>query len=110
MELSINPHSFNLIESGHKTIETRLGNDPVLSRVKVGDELVFVNRANGQSLTRRVAHLQHYDSSDEVVTYEPLQKLGSYASAEEYLAKMQEFQTAEDEERHGVIAVHFIIA
>lgn len=107
MELPINAFSFNLIESGVKTIETRLGNDANLKRVKAGDKLVFINREDGRRLTRTVVEVRTYATSDDVVIHEDLTALGNYASAEEYLTRMATFQSADDELKHGIIAVEF---
>lgn len=105
MELFINPTSFDLIEKGQKTVETRLGDDSVLSKVKVGDELVITNREDHRRLTKRVTGVHRYLSSEDVVANESLKTLGDYESAEAYLTRMAQFQSAADEEQYGIIAV-----
>lgn len=105
MELLINPVSWGLIKRGQKTIETRLGNDPVLSQVAVNDELVIVNRETGERLTRHVTGVRKYKSSEDVSLRESLDTLGSYASPDDYVARMRQFQSKADEAAAGVVAV-----
>lgn len=108
MELTINTQSFALIEEGLKTAETRLGNDPVLSRVQIGDTITIVNRENGRSLVKKVTAKERYLSSTAVVEKVKVSDLGPYRTVEEFMARMRTFQTANEEKEHGIWLIRFV--
>lgn len=105
--LPINPTSFELIKQGHKQVETRLGNDPVLAVIRPDDQITFTNRDTAEEITKDVVAVRRFTSSAEVVESVGLKQLGEYDSPADYLDRMRSFQSDEDEAEHGIIAVTF---
>ena len=51
--MKLHPAPFEMIKSGKKTIELRLY-DEKRRKIKVGDEIIFTNTVNGETLNKTV--------------------------------------------------------
>ena len=63
--MMLNSTPFELIRSGQKTVEMRLC-DKKRSLIKIGDEIEFTNRENGEKLLTCVCNLRKFDSFKEL--------------------------------------------
>lgn len=73
--MELDPAPFAMIESRKKTIELRLY-DEKRQKVKVGDEILFVNRNNGKELRAKVLGLNIFPSFAELYAALPLLRCG----------------------------------
>ena len=107
MDLLINAASFALIKSGQKTVETRLGNDENLRALAVDDELTIKNRDTDETVTVTITDIKHFVNSAAVAKTIDLKQIGDYGSAAEFLDRMRQFQTEDEERQYGLMALFF---
>ncbi len=109
MKLCCEP--FEMIKSGQKTIELRL-NDEKRQKIKIGDEITFINVANGEALKTTVLKLHYFDSFGKLYRSLPLLKCGytesSIDSAKE--SDMEKFYSAEEQKLCGVVGIEICLS
>ena len=97
---------FRLVQEGKKTVELRL-NDEKRRRIRVGDCITFLNRANAaEDLTARVVALHPFDNFEALSAALPLEQCG-YTDAAALMRDMDGFYTAEEQEKYGAVGIEF---
>lgn len=105
MKLSESP--FNNIKSGEKIIEVRL-NDKKRQLVKVGDDIEFSKLpAFEENILVKVVKLDKFEDFNSLLEKYP-DKLGlsRFKSKDEWVNKIREIYSQEEEEKYGVLAIH----
>ena len=103
-EMRLNNETFNKIKEGTKTVELRLL-DEKRKALRVGDKIIFTNRANNEKIDVLVTNLFKADS------FEPIYKKYSKVAMgynEEDDAKpedMEEYYSKEEIKKYGCIAI-----
>ena len=98
--LKLHSEPFAAIVSGQKTIESRLY-DEKRQKIQLGDQIMFINRTNPeQTMTATVVGLLRY------ATFHDLLKFGG-ESVEWLENQINEFYSAADQERYGVLGIEF---
>lgn len=106
-ELKVQPRYFALLREGIKVVEGRLYN-PQLASLKVGELLRFINDLDrSQTLVTSVVYLRKYDSFQDMLTQEGLEKcLPGILNIQEGVELYRNFpKYRELEKRDGVIAL-----
>ena len=67
-QMQLQPEPFDMIKSDEKTIELRLY-DEKRRKIRIGDEIVFTNTENGETLAVRVIDLAVFASVAAVRIY-----------------------------------------
>lgn len=101
--MMLNSTPFELIRSGQKTVEMRLC-DKKRSLIKIGDEIEFTNRENGEKLLTCVCNLRKFDSFKELyASYDKsaLGYQGEIASPQD----MSQYYDAENIRKYGALAI-----
>lgn len=105
-KMNLYSEPFEMIRSGHKTIELRL-NDEKRQKIKVGDMIEFTQTKTGEKLTAEVIALHRFVSFAELYRELPLLKCGytevniAYAKSED----MDLYYTSEQQEKYGVLGI-----
>lgn len=109
-ELPINTISFRLVDVGRKTLESRLATDPILTKLKVGDQFRMLNRETGETIDCQIKAMRRFPSSEAAAGNENLSKMGDYATPLEFITRMRLFQSEDDETAAGgVIVAEFML-
>ena len=97
---------FEMIKSGKKTIELRLY-DEKRQKIKVGDEIIFTNTVNGETLSRTVRDIHRFDSFYELYQSLPLLKCG-YTEDDINCASpfdMEKYYSIDEQKDFGVVGI-----
>ena len=103
-KMNLNNSPFYSIKSGHKTVERRLY-DEKRSLIKIGDEIEFCHRENGEKMLTRVCNLAKFKDFAEL--YEHYDK-GNLGYSENEIADphhMSRYYSDEDIRLYGVLAI-----
>ena len=103
-EMRLNNEPFNKIKEGTKTVELRLL-DEKRKALRVGDKIIFTNRANNEKIDVLVTNLFKADSFEPI--YEKYSKV-AMGYNEENDAKpedMEEYYSKEEIKKYGCIAI-----
>lgn len=103
-EMRLNNEPFNKIKEGTKTVELRLL-DEKRKTLRVGDKIIFTNRANNEKIDVLVTNLFKADSFAPI--YEKYSKV-AIGYNEEDDAKpedMEEYYSKEEIKKYGCIAI-----
>jgi len=103
-EMRLNNEPFNKIKEGTKTVELRLL-DEKRKALRLGDKIIFTNRANNEKIDVVITNLFKADSF--VPIYEKYSKV-SIGYNEEDDAKpedMEEYYSKEEIKKYGCIAI-----
>lgn len=93
--LRIKQRFFDLIKSGKKPLEVRVGYDTI-NRIQVGERISLVTHTS--SLTVRVNDIRRYDSFEMMLTKEPFKEIAPDVSSQaELLALLKNIYPAEKE-------------
>ena len=109
-EMKLHPAPFEMIKCGKKTIELRLY-DEKRRKINIGDKIVFNNTEGGETLAVEVVKLHIFDSFEELYSSLPLLKCG-YTEAdvgEAHFSDMEEYYSAEEQKRYGVLGIEIVI-
>ena len=102
------PVPFAMIKNGKKTIELRLF-DEKRQRIRVGDDIVFINTESGEKLTKSVVELHRFHSFAEL--YKALSLLQCGYTAENINkacpADMEEYYSVADQNQYDVVGIEF---
>ena len=104
--MKLNPSPFEMIKSGHKTIELRLF-DEKRQQIKTGDQIVFTNTTTGETLFTSVAKLHRFDSFEELYQSLPLLQCGYTTDniGNATPADMEQYYSVADQEKYGVVGI-----
>lgn len=106
-EININSESWDLIKSGVKTRELRLGDDEQLMQLKIDRPLVFVNRTTGDRVKRWLVAKHLYPTTEAAAAVEPLPDFGYNLNKQEFIKRIRQWQSKDEEELAGVIVLEF---
>lgn len=99
---------FEAIQSGTKTIESRLY-DEKRQLINLGDTIVFTNRENeSQTLSATVIGLHRYGTFHDLFSHNDPAKFGG-PSVEWLENQINEFYSVEAQKENGVIGIEFTI-
>ncbi|MBO4767621.1 MAG: ASCH domain-containing protein [Lachnospiraceae bacterium] len=105
-QMQLQPEPFDMIKSGEKTIELRLY-DEKRRKIRIGDEIVFTNTENGETLTVRVLDLAVFDSFEDLYKTLPLLRCG-YTEQDIASASpddMDVYYPKEKQKEYGVVGI-----
>ena len=91
--MKLNSAPFELIKSGHKTVEMRL-NDEKRKLIKIGDEIEFSSRENGEKMLTRVVNLTKFKDFYELYAHYDKCTLGYAAGEEAHPTDMSQYLMA----------------
>lgn len=97
---------FDLIASGHKTIEIRV-NDSSRRNIKMGALIRF--RCQGEELLTRVTRVARYANFEDMFDHEEAASVNPIATREEQLANIRQIYPPE-REALGVVAIGIELA
>ncbi|MGM7700650.1 ASCH domain-containing protein [Pseudalkalibacillus sp. Hm43] len=105
-KMSLYEEYFDLMESGHKTIEIRL-NDEKRRRIQIGDTIEFTKLPDqDETLQVDVIKLKHYQTFNELYEDLPYSKMGCAGwTLQELVDGTYEIYTPEQEKQYGVLAI-----
>jgi len=104
--MKLHPAPFEMIKSGKKTIELRLF-DEKRQKIKVGDEIIFTNTVNGETLSRTVKDIHKFESFYELYKSLPLLKCG-YTEDDVDSASpldMEKYYSIGEQKNFGVVGI-----
>ena len=103
-KMKLNHAPFCSIKFGRKTVEMRLY-DEKRSLIKIGDEIEFSHRENGEKVLTRVCNLTKFKNFDELYKHYDKIALGydDGEIADPY--HMSQYYSNEDILRYGVLAI-----
>ena len=103
-EMRLNNEPFNKIKEGTKTVELRLL-DEKRKALRVGDKIIFTNRANNEKIDVLVTNLFKADSFEPI--YEKYSKvaMGYNEEDEARPEDMEEYYSKEEIKKYGCIAI-----
>lgn len=105
-QMQLQPEPFRMIKSGVKTIELRLY-DEKRRNIRIGDEIMFTNTENGETLAVKVLNLSVFDSFEELYKNLPLMKCG-YTEQDIASASpddMDVYYPKEKQKKYGVVGI-----
>ena len=94
IKMRLHPGPFERIKSGAKKVECRLY-DEKRQQLAVGDQIVFVNRADGTEVEREVVALRPFPDFASMFKQFP----------EESINDIYQYYTPADEKKFGVVAI-----
>ncbi len=108
-QMKLHTEPFKMIKSGEKTIELRLY-DEKRQKIKIGDEIVFINNISGEALKKRVCGLHIFASFDELYSALPLLRCGYTEQnlSEAKAADMEKYYSIEEQTKYGVVGIELI--
>lgn len=105
--MRLNPAPFEMIACGDKTIELRL-NDEKRRKIKIGDEITFVNTENSlKTIKVEVIGIYRFKSFKELYTNLPLLRCG-YTKEDVMTAEpedMLSYYSEEQQKKYGVLGI-----
>jgi ASC-1-like (ASCH) protein len=106
--LNLATEPFVAISNGQKTVESRLYDDKRQS-IKINDRITFTNRDNpSQAVGATVVGLLRYATFYDLFSHNEPTKFGGQ-SVEWLLKQINEFYSAEDQIKYGVIGIEFVV-
>ena len=105
-KMRLNPHPFEMIKNGQKTIELRLF-DEKRSRIGEGDRIVFTNTDYEESVDTVVVKIHRFDTFEELYENLPLLRCG-YTSENVDTASfrdMEKYYSVEEQTKYGVVGI-----
>ena len=104
--MKLHPAPFAMIKSGQKTIELRLF-DEKRQHIREGDEIVFTNTESGETLTKTVMKLHHFDSFEELYRALPLLQCGYTAEDIDtaHPSDMEQYYSVDEQKKYGVVGI-----
>lgn len=105
-EMRLHPRPFAKIKAGTKTIEMRL-NDEKRREIKVGDEIVFRDRATDETVMTRVVERLEYPTFADLVANQSPELMGYDENPEPAEHGLYTYYSPEDEALYGVVGIEF---
>lgn len=108
MEFHLNNDIFKIVKSGTKHIEVRL-NDDKRKKLKVGDDLVFLNQSNeDKKINAIIKGLKYFSSFEDLVDYYRIDEIYKEdSSKEEFLKIINKFYSNDEVKKYGIVAIDF---
>lgn len=103
--MGLNPEALTLIKNQTKTIEMRLF-DEARQRLKIGDEILFINTQDPQSqLQVVIQNIYHYTDFDALYREFDKIKLGYLADEEAHPTDMEHYYPQHKIKQYGVVGI-----
>ncbi len=104
--MKLHPAPFEMIKSGKKTIELRLY-DEKRRAINVGDEIIFTNTVNGETVSRAVEKIHRFDSFYELYQSLPLLQCGYTADDVDSASPcdMERYYSIDEQNKYGVVGI-----
>ena len=100
-QMKLNNKPFNMIKNGRKNIELRLY-DEKRRKLNIGDEIIFRNLKDGETISVTILALHKYESFAELyIGYED----NEFANPED----MNEYYTPEKQKQYGVVGIEIAL-
>ncbi len=99
---------FEIVKNGTKNIEVRL-NDEKRKKLKVGDTLIFFKRPlDDETIKATITDLKYYKNFSDLLEHYNMEDLymKDY-SKEEFLKLLEQFYGEKEQEKYGVVVIHF---
>lgn len=106
--LRLDNKPFEAIKSTHKDIEMRLFDDK-RKRINVGDEILFINRSNNETLSCLVTNLYVFDNFKDLYEYFDKSRLGYKDDEVAYPSDMEQYYPIEEIKKNKVVAIEIKI-
>lgn len=111
--LQLNPRPFDAIRNGLKKVEYRTNVSHLnfdFCKLKVGDEIKFVNNISNDNIIVKVIDIRHYQNSFELFTNEGLSNSSSNPKTiDEAIERLESFTGyKEGVRKYGVWAIEFV--
>lgn len=106
--MKLNSAPFELIKSGHKTVEMRL-NDEKRGRIKIGDEIEFSNRENGEKILTRVVNLANFKNFVDLYAHFDKRSLGYFENEIAHPDHMSQYYSLKDIDKYGTLAIEITL-
>ena len=106
-KLHLHKEPFEMIEQGLKTMEARLY-DERRQRIDIGDEIIFINRSNNQTLKVTVTKLHRAPTFYELFLQCDPVKFGG-TTAEETAKGMEKYYDYNSQQQYGVLGIEFVL-
>ena len=108
MILRLHPEVFDIVLQGDKDVEVRV-NDEKRRTLHVGDNLIFLNRANEEEkIAAKVNNLVYFNSFEELTDYYDMKRIYlEETTKDEYINLMKKFYSDEEVIEYGVVAIEF---
>ena len=108
MEFHLNEDIFKIVKNGTKHIEVRI-NDDKRKKLKVGDNLIFINKSNeDKRINTIIKGLKYFSSFEDLVNYYRIDEIYKEdSSKEEFLELINKLYTKDEIEKYGVVAIDF---
>lgn len=110
MEMIVHLHKeiFDIVKNGVKDVEVRL-NDSKRQKLKVGDKLIFVSRADDlDRIEAKVKKLVYFKDFIEVTKHYEMKRIYlEDTTLDGYLELMNKFYSEEAQKEYGVLAIEF---
>ena len=108
VEMRLQEKFYHFIKSGTKRVELRLL-DEKRKAIRLGDEIVFVNRADeNDTVHAKVKGLLYYDNFEDLFLDFDIKMLADETmTKEELLGELAKFYPAEEQAELGVVGIRF---
>lgn len=108
MTIHLDEDIFEIVDKGVKNIEVRI-NDEKRRKLKIGDTLTFLKRPlEEESIKAVVTDLKYYDNFETLVENNDIERLYKKDyTKEDFIKLLERFYTKEEQEKYGVVAIHF---
>ena len=108
MTVHLHKEVFDIVKNGVKDVEVRL-NDSKRQKLKVGDKLIFISRANDSDrIEAEVKKLVYFKDFVEVTKNYDMKRIYlEDTTLDEYLELMNKFYSKEEQKEYGVVVIEF---
>ena len=109
MNIHLDSDIFELVANGTKNIEVRI-NDEKRRNLKIGDNLIFIKRPEEkEKIYAIVTDLVYYNNFDELVNDYNIERLYLKDITKDNFVNniLSRFYTKEQQDKYGVVAIHF---
>ncbi len=108
MEFHLDEEIFKIVKCGTKHIEVRL-NDEKRRNLKIGDNLIFINRSNeDKKIIAVIKGLKYFDNFNDLAnSYDIAEIYKKDSTTNEFLELLEKFYSKEEIEKYGVVAIDF---
>ena len=107
-QMKLNNKPFNMIKNGRKNIELRLY-DEKRRKLNIGDEFIFRNLKDGETISVTILALHKYESFAELYKHFDKASIGyednEFANPED----MNEYYTPEKQKQYGVVGIEIAL-
>lgn len=107
-QMKLNHKPFNMIKNGRKNIELRLY-DEKRRKLNIGDEIIFENLKDGETISVTVLALHKYESFAELYKHFDKVAMGYEDNEIANPDDMNEYYTPEKQKQYGVVGIEIAL-